>query len=113
GNAESEQSARAMRALEDSYPVPGLVELRGGRETGRSGTDHSDMLARAALRRIRFDPAFVPRAVDDADFDLLDRNRLFINAENTGRFAGRGANLAGKFRKVVRLVQRLDRLAPM
>src|SRR5262249_5411422 len=44
--------------------------------------------------------------------DALDRDRVFIDSEHTRAFARCGADPASEFRKVVRLVQPIDRFFP-
>ena len=64
-------------------------------------------------RHDRRDPAFVPRAVDDGDFDLLDRDGVLVDAEHARGFARRRAQPAGELGEVVRGVQPRDGLAPL
>ena len=50
--------------------------------------------------------------VDDADLDLLDRDRVVVDAEHAGALAGGGAEAARELREVVRGVEAVDGLAP-
>ena len=61
----------------------------------------------------RRDPALVPRAVDDLDLDLLDGDRILVDAEHARGLARRRAEPAGELREVVGRVQPLDRVAPV
>jgi len=61
---------------------------------------------------MRDDPTFLEAALDDGKFDVLDRDRRFDDPEHAGAFAGCGADAAGEFGKVVRLVQAVEGLAP-
>ncbi len=63
-------------------------------------------------RRLRDDPAFVERALDDRRFRGLDRHRRVVDAEHARSFARRRAQASGEFREVVRRVQPFDRGAP-
>ena len=54
------------------------------------------------------DPALVPGAVDDLDLDLLDRDRVLVDAEHARGLARRRAQPPGELREVVRGVQPLD-----
>ena len=47
-----------------------------------------------------------------AAFDVLDRDRRSIDAEHARTFARRGANAAGEFREIIRLVQPFERFFP-
>ena len=77
------------------------------------GADHADAATGALRGRLRHDPAFVPRAIDDRDLDLLDRHRVaFVDLEHACGLARRRAQAAGELREVVRPVQLLDRLLP-
>ena len=105
GNAIHEQAAGAVGTFKDGYGMAGPVELGGGAESGRAGADDGDFLAGALVWHIGLHPAFFPAFVDDADFDVLDRHRRLVNAEHAGAFARSGADAAGEFREVVRLVQ--------
>ena len=62
--------------------------------------------------RLRLDPAFAKGVLDDGLFDHLDGDRRFIDAQHASRFAGRGTDAPGEFRKIVGGVQHADGLAP-
>src|SRR6185437_2636518 len=109
----AEQPADGVVALEDRYLVPGPGELLGGGEPGRPGPDHGGGEAGAGLRHERDDPAVRPGAVDDLDLDLLDGDRVGINAEHAGRLAGRGAQPPGELGEVVGRVQPVGRGGPV
>ena len=55
--------------------VPGAGELLRRGEAGRPRSDDGHALAGADRRQHRLDPSLGPGAVDDLDFDLLDRHR--------------------------------------
>ena len=59
------------------------------------------------------DPALVPRPVDDLDLDLLDRDRVGVDAEHARRLARRRAQPAGELGEVVGGVQPVDGVAPV
>ena len=64
-------------------------------------------------RRLRLDPALVPRTVDDRLLDLLDRDGVALaDLEHAGGFAGRRAEAARELGEVVRRVELLDRRRP-
>jgi hypothetical protein len=46
-------------------------------------------------------------------FDLLDGDRIFVDAQYASRLAGRGANPAGELWEVIRGVQPLQRFLPL
>ena len=63
--------------------------------------------------RLRRDPALLPRAVDDRELDLFDRDRVVLaDLEHARRFARRGAEPAGELGEVVGRVQLGDRGRP-
>src|SRR6185437_7318802 len=109
----AEQPADGVVALEDRYLVPGPGELLGGGEPGRPGPDHGDGEAGAGLRHERDDPAVRPGAVDDLDLDLLDGDRVGVDAEHAGRLARGRAEPAGELREVVGGVQPVAGLVPV
>ena len=104
--------AATIRYFEDGDVVAGVVELRGGGETGGAGADDGDLLARALGRRAGNDPAVVPALVDDRDFDVLDRDGRLVHAEYAGAFARGGADAASELREVIGLVEAFERLMP-
>ena len=88
-------------------------ELLRGREPGGTGADHRDPLARLHRGVHRGDPPLVPRAVDDLDLDLLDRDGILVDAEHARRLTGRRAQAAGELGEVVGRVQALDGVTPV
>ena len=88
-------------------PWPAAVQWRGR----RTRTDHRDPLARALVRNDRCDPSLIPSPIDDRHLDLLDRDRILVDAEHARRLARRWAETAGELGKVVRGVQSLDGVA--
>ena len=66
-----------------------------------------------ARRHDRRDPALFPRAVDDLDLDLLDRDRRLVDAEHARGLARRRAQPAGELGEVVGGVQPLARRVPV
>ena len=61
----------------------------------------------------RGDPALLEGAVDDLDLDLLDGDRVLVDAEHAGALARGRAQPAGELGEVVGGVQPLDGLAPV
>ena len=112
GDAVHEQTAGTVGTLENRHPVAGFVELGGGGEARRTGTDDSDLLAGADAGRFWEHPAFLPAPVDNATLNILDRDRRGGDAEHAGALARRGTYAAGELRKVVGLVQAFERLTP-
>ena len=111
-DAVHQQAARTVGTFEDGDVVAGVVELRGGGETGGAGADDGDLLAGALGRRAGDDPAIVPTLVDDRDLDVLNRDGRLVHAEHARAFARGGADAAGEFREVVGLVEAFERLMP-
>ena len=113
GDAVPQQPADAVGALEHHDIVTGARELLRRGEARRARSDDGDALAGPNRRHDRLDPAFGPRAIDDLDLYLLDRDGILVDAEHARRLARRGTQPAGELGKVVRRVQALDRLAPV
>ena len=82
-------------------------------EAGGAGADDGDLLPRLDPRRLRDDPALVPRPVDDRLLDLLDGDRVAVDPEDARRLARGRAERAGELGEVVRGVQAVDRGAPL
>ncbi len=112
GNAVHQEPADPIGALEDLDRVPGAVQLSGRGEAGRSGADHGDALAGALGGHDRHDPALFERVVDDLLLDLLDRDRVVVDAEHAGFLARRRADPSGELGEVVGRVQPVDRVLP-
>ena len=63
--------------------------LRGG-QPGRARADDCDLLAGQLVRWQRHHPALVEGVVDDLDLDLLDGDRILVDAEHARSLARRG-----------------------
>src|SRR4051812_39286174 len=92
--------------------MAGAIELRGGTKAGGAGADNRHFFPGANGRSFRSNPAFLPAFIRDGTFDVLDRNRRGVDAENTRAFAGRGTNTARELREVVRFVKTIQRFFP-
>src|SRR5436190_17668379 len=93
--------------------MAGAIELFSGGKSRRAGTHNGDFLAGALRGRERLDPAFFPAFVDNRALNVLDRDGWLVDAEDARTFAGRRADAAGELRKVIRLVQTLERFFPL
>ena len=113
GDAVAQQATDPVGALVDNDVVSRAGELLCGREPSGPRADDGHALARLHRRRNRHDPAFVPRAVDDGDLDLLDRHRILVDAEHTRRLTRRRTEPAGELGEVVGGVQPVDGIAPV
>ena len=113
GNAVAQQAADPIGALVDGHVVAGARELLRGREPRGPGADHRDALAGLGVRNDRREPALFPRAVDDLDLDLLDRDRRLVDAEHACGLARRRAQPTGELGEVVGGVQPLARRVPV
>ena len=111
-NAVAQQAADAIRALEHGDRVAGAIQLIGRGQPRGSGADDRDALARARRRRLRDDPAFAERALDDRRFRGLDGDRRAVDPEHARPLARRRAQPAGELGEIVRRVQPIDRGAP-
>ena len=88
------------------------VELGGGAEAGRPGSDDGDLFASARFWQFWSDPAFLPGLVDDGTFDVLDRDGRGVDAENTRAFARSRADATGELGEIIGLVEPVERLTP-
>ena len=112
GNAEAQETAARLVAFEDRHGMPRTVELLRAREACGPGAYDCDRASGSRRRRLGDDPALVPRAIDDRELDLLDRDGVaLLDLEHACRFARCRAEAAGELREVVRAVQLVDRLA--
>ena len=109
GDAVAQQPTDAVGAFVDDDVVTGASQLLRGREPGWTTADDGDALAGLRLGHDRREPAFFPRAVDDLDFDLLDRDGRLVDAEHARGFARRRAQSPGELGEVVGRVQPLAR----
>ena len=100
-NAVAEQPARFPVFLVDMHLVSGTSELLGAGEASRTGADHSDLLAGRAAKHFGLDPAVGKGPINDRAFDRFDRHGRVGEVERTRGLAGRGADAAGEFRKIV------------
>ena len=82
GDSVAEEASDTVVALEHRDPVPGRVELGGGREPRRPRAHDGDLLARADRGRGRLDPARLEGVLDDAELDLLDRDGVVVDPED-------------------------------
>ena len=105
GDAVHEQAAGARVLLVDVHVVTGARELLGGGKACGTRADDGDLLAGLLLRRLRRDPAFLPRAIGDGAFDGLDGDRLVVDVERAGGFARRRADAARHLGEVVGRMQ--------
>ena len=112
-NAIAQQTARLSVLLIDVNLMAGAPELLGASETCRTRPDDGDSLASFAVGGLRLHPSFLEGAVDDRAFDGLDGYRRVLDVEGAGGLAGRGADAAGEFRKVVGREQIARRLLPI
>src|SRR5207253_3014838 len=70
-------------------------------------------LAGQPLGSLRAHRAGLPGAVDDRDLDVLDRDRVLVDAQHARRLARSRAQPTGELREVVGRVQTLDRGVPV
>src|SRR4051794_39008927 len=84
-HAEAHESAGGLVALEDGHLLARTRKLLGAGEAGGAGADHGDPAPGADGCRERDDPAFRPRAVDDRELYLLDRDGVaLVDLEHAG-----------------------------
>ena len=112
GDAVPQQPADAVVPLEHGDRVPGSGELLSSGQPGRPGTDDRNGLARQPIRRQRHHPALGEGVVDDLDLDLLDRDRILIDAQHARALTRRRTQPTGELGEIVGRVQPLDGVAP-
>src|ERR1700730_11735970 len=93
--------------------MPYLVELRSAGQPGRTGTDNGHSFSGTRSLGLRHYPSRLKPPVDDRQFDILDCNRRVVDAEDARTFTWRRTDAAGKFRKVVSLMQSVESLTPV
>src|SRR6185503_16586171 len=76
-------------------------------------SDYRHSLSAGVSRRARNNPAFIETTVDDRTLDRLDCDRLVDHPAYARAFARRRTNPPREFRKVVRLVQKVERRFPV
>ena len=112
GDAVPQQSADAIVPLEHGDRVPRAGELLSSGQPGRPGTDNGNGLARQPIRRQRHHPALGEGVVDDLDLDLLDRDRILIDAQHARALTRRRTQPTGELGEIVGRVQPLDGVVP-
>ena len=113
GDPVAQQAPDAVGPLEHDDVVAGAGQLLRGGEPGRPGADDGDLLAGALPGGLRHGPALGEGAVGDLHLDLLDGDRVGVDAEHAGGLAGRRAQPPGELREVVGRVQPLARRVPV
>ncbi len=111
-DAVHQQTADPVGALVHGNQMAGAIELRCARQPRGPGPDHRNFFSRAFFRRLGANPALQEAVIDDRGFDIFNRHRQFVEPQHAAAFAGRRTNPAGKFRKIVGLVQALQSLFP-
>ena len=92
--------------------MPDPIELIGGGQTGRAGSDDGHAPPGAHDRRPGLNPAFGEGSLDDRQLDVLDRHRFVVDAEHARSFARRRAQSTREIGKVIRGVQAIAGGAP-
>ena len=91
GDAVAQETADAIGSFVHDHLVPGTGELLGSCEARGARADHGDLLACLGGCGHRHDPTLGEGAVNNLDFDALDRDGRLVNAENTRRLTRRRA----------------------
>ena len=112
-NAVAQQAANPVVLFKQRHIVTRTGQLLGGRHASGPRAHNSDFFAGFMLGDTRRDPAFRPGAVDDGVLNGFDPDRLIVDIEHTSCFAGRWTNPACEFRKIIRAVQRVNRVLPV
>jgi len=112
GNAVHQKSARAIGSLEHRHRMAGTIQLLCSSKSGGAGADDGYLLASAGLRRLGNNPTLLEATLDDRVLDVLDRDRRRVDAKYARPFARRRTHAPGELRKVIGLVQTIERLTP-
>ena len=99
--AQHQQAADVVGPFQDGYGVAGAVELLRRRQAGGAAADYRHPFAGAGFGRRGLDPALLKAPVADFLFNVFNGNRVGVDAQHAGGFAGRRADAAGEFGEVV------------
>ena len=101
GNPVHQQPADAVGSLVERNRVTGARQLLRAGEARRPRTHHRHTFPTPARGRLRHDPAFSPRMVDDVLLDQLDGDGVVVDVEDAGFLARCGAHAPGELWKVI------------
>jgi len=93
--------------------VSGTVELVGGSQTSRAGTDDGDLLASTDLRRGGDHPSHLEAAIYDGALNGLDTNGVFVDAEYASTLTRSRAHTTGELGEVVGHEQTVESVTPL
>ena len=113
GDAIHQEPARPVGPLEERDQMAGPIELLRGGEARGPTPHHGHPLASADIGGLWHHPTLVPSLVGDRHLDLLDRDRIFVDAEHAGRLARGGTDAPGELGKVVGGMESLAGLVPL
>ena len=113
GNAVTQQTADAIIALQHHHIVSGTCELLCCSQACRTRTDDGNTLASLVSRNKWSNPAFVPRTINNFDFNLLDRNWILIDTQNACRLARCRTQTASELRKIICCMQAVKCVTPI
>jgi hypothetical protein len=108
-----EKTTDTVRALVNGHLVASLVELIGGSEASRTGTNDGDCLTRAELGRGRDHPAHLEATVDNGTLDRLDANGILVDAEYASTLARSRANTTSELGEVVGHEETIEGVLPL
>jgi hypothetical protein len=112
GNAVAQQTTGPIGTLENNDIVTSASELLCCSKSGWSRSDNRNPFTGANRRQLRFDPAFGPGTIDDLNLDLLDRDWILIDSDNTCCLTWGRAKPSGELREIIGRVQLIDRITP-
>ena len=107
------QAPDAIRPLEDRHPVARPIELLRSRQARRAGAHHRHALPRPNQRGFGLHPSLPKAALDDLQFDLLDRDRLGVDPEDAGTLARGRTQPTRELGEVVGGQQTIQRPPPL
>src|ERR1019366_627229 len=81
GNAVAEQAADPIAFLKEHHRVAGAGKLLAAGEASGPRADDGDAPAGGRGRRLRFDPAFAPAAIDDLALDGFDGDGIIVDVQ--------------------------------
>jgi hypothetical protein len=99
--------------LEHRDQVADAIELMGAGEATRARAHDGYAAAGAPVRHLGLHPALLERVVDDGALDVLDGDRLGVDAESARALARRRAHAARELGEVVGLQELVEGLFPV
>src|SRR5262245_15036850 len=92
--------------------MAGASELLRCSQTRRPRPNNGDRLPRIDSGQDRFNITLIESTIDNVQLDDANRDRIFVDAEDTSPFTGRWAEPSCKLREIVCRMESLERIFP-